>query len=253
MTTFLTTPTAAQQLQSDGSGVQRLSSGQVAPATGPQGPASGQCTLSFQDRVFRFRTNPNEINWSYELISNVEQTYGGQVVQLLGTRIGDLSVKVEIGGGGWPYLMQVILYLRDLLSDQRGGNTATFHYTTRNWMLNVYAMTIPFQDAFDETVREIELNFKVQEDVTGLLQQVTLNAELMFLQDGVYGPGRTTHNQFNDASAGIGNQALDFMSPGGPTYTPANITNTVDSTPQGNNPAGLNPFAGFLSSIIPGL
>lgn len=251
------TPTSATSSITDGSGGTGLNLGSLIPrSTNPGGQGSGLCTLSFQDRVFRFRTNPNTINWTYEMITNVEQTYGGQVIQLLGTRLGDLSVKVEIGNAGWPYLMQVVLYLRDLMSDQRNGSVATFNYTTRNWMLNVYGMTIPFQDSFDETVREIELNFKIQEDVTGLMQQVTLDVELARLQDGVYGPGSFPHNQFNDANApnisNLLNQALDYMSPGGPTYTPPNITNTVDSTPEGSNPGGLDPTGGLLGSLLGG-
>src|ERR1700742_4518004 len=90
---------------------------------------TGLCTLSLQGRVFRFRTNPNEIWWSYELIRNVEETYGGRVGELLGTKLGDLSVKVDCGNGGWNYLMEVVLFLRDLLTDQRNGNTAQFAYT----------------------------------------------------------------------------------------------------------------------------
>jgi len=256
MTSAVFTPRPLPSLQTDGTGGQSMNLGAVSPKTNsPGGPHSGLCTLSFQDRVFRFRTNPNEINWTYEMISNVEQTYGGQVVQLLGTRLGDLQVKVEIGNAGWPYLMQVVLYLRDLLSDQRNGNVATFTYTTRNWVLNLYAMSIPFQDSFDETVREIELNFKIQEDVTGVLQQTTLDAELMRLQDGVYGIGQFPHNQFNDINggpAGLLNMALDYMSPGGPTYSPPNITNTVDSTPQGSNPLGADP-TGLLGGLLGGL
>lgn len=214
------------------------------------GPNHGLCTLSFGNRVFRFRTNPNEIWWSYDLITKAEDTYGGQVIQLLGTRLGDLQVKVEIGNGGWPYLMQVVLYLRDLMSDQRNGNAALFEYTTRNWALKVYSMTIPFADTWDATTREIELNFKVQEDTTGLLSKVTLDAELLRLQDGIYDIGRSPHNKYNDANQQslLDSSAVQDFGPGGPSYSVPNIVNTVDSSPQGDNPGGLNLF-----SAIPGL
>lgn len=238
----------------------------VSAGAGPSSVNSGLCTLSFQDQVFRFRTNPNEIWWSAELLSNEEETFGGKVIQILGTRLGELVVKVDCGQGGYDYLMQVVLTLRNLLSDQRNGNPATFEYTTRNVKLNVYAMSIPFQDQFDATVREIPLNFKIQEDVTGVMQQVTLDAALARLQDGVYAPGTPLHNQYNDQSGLMGGLSAatgglispgminDPIAPGGPTYLPAGITNTVDSQPLGNNPGGLNPLGmvPFLPNI-PGL
>jgi hypothetical protein len=227
---------------------------------GPPGIVRGLCSLSWGGRTFSFRTNPNEIWWSYELIRKVEDTYGGRVIQLLGTKMGDLRVKVEIGHGGWSYLMQVVLMLRDLLSDQRNGQTADFRYTTRNWHLKVYAMTVPFEDRVEATTREIELSFRIQEDVTGVLSRVTLDAELLRLQDGVYGAGRPPHNQYNDYNALMANQLLkggpnsDPVVPGGPNYDPSGITNTVDVNPLGSNPQGINPLSNFpFLSSIPGL
>lgn len=245
--------------QTSASGVPFNSSTAPIPVSpGPSGTNRGICSLNFQNRIFRFRTNPNEIWWSYELLKAVDDTYGGRVIQLLGTKLGDLKVQVEIGAGGWPYLMQVVLYLRDLLSDQRKGNTATFEYTTRNWKLNVYAMSIPFEDRMEATVRPIELNFKIQEDLTGVVSQVSLNAELSRLQDGVYGPLQTPHNQYNDYNS-IQSQVgqilsgnADPVSPGGPAYSPSGITNTVDSSPMGSDPLAAQGLIPFLPSI-PGL
>lgn len=241
--------------------------GPMSNNSGPSGVSTGLCTLSFQNQVFRFRTNPNEMWWNYELLQNVEETYGGRVIQVLGTRLGDLEVKVECGHGGVQYLMEVVYMLRNLMSDQRNGNPATFEYTTRNWKLNVYSMSIPFQDQFDATVREIPLNFKIQEDVTGVMSQVTLDAAFALLQDGVYAPGYPLHNQYNDASGIVGGLAAaaglggtltggltDPIAPGGPTYLPAGIVNNVDSNPLGTTAAGLNPLAEIpFASAIPGL
>jgi hypothetical protein len=228
---------------------------QVTPLAGPNGVNTGLCTLSFQDTVFRFRTNPNEIWWSYELLTNIDETFGGRVIQVLGTRLGDLTVTVECGGGGIDYLMQVVLYLRNLLSDQRNGNTATFGYTTRNWQLNVYALSIPFQDQFDATTREIPLNFKIQQDVNGILSQVTLDANLAMPNDGTLTPGQTPHNQYNDAAAAFGtDNATIPQAPGGPTYLSSGIVNNVDTNPAGTNPGGLNPLASIpFATAIPGV
>ena len=226
--------------------------------TPPGSSDRGMCTLTFNGRTFAFRTNPNAVWWSYELLTHTENTYGGRVIQILGTRLGDLSVKIDCGNGGWDYLMSVVSYLRDLLVDQRGGNTATFEYTTRNWKLNVYALNIPFQDQVTATTREIEMVFKIQEDVTGILSQTSLNVELARLQDGVYRPDQNVHNKYNDYNAT--QDALSMVGKIGamvgigglqPQYAQSSLVNTVDTTPQGNNPGGLSPFSWL--SLIPGL
>lgn len=204
----------------------------------------GVCSLTFKEREFQFRTNPNEIWWTYELVRNVEQTYGGRVVQLLGTRLGDLQVKVECGAGGWPYLMKVVLFLRDMLSDQRGGDTAVFEYTTRNWRMKVYGMTIPFQDEVEATTRELTLNFKIQEDVTGVLSQITLNAEILRLQDGVYGGTVDPHNRYDDPFSQDAAAPTDAINPSGPSYNASNITNNVGSSILGSFP-GASLFGSF--------
>jgi hypothetical protein len=49
---------------------------------------------------------------------------------------------------------------------QRNGIPGYFTYTTRNWNLQVYALNVPFHDAVEETVREMSLQFKVQQDVS---------------------------------------------------------------------------------------
>lgn len=133
----------------------------------------------------RFRCNPNEFNWSYTLNKRVDQTYGGRVVQLLGTRIDDFSMKADCGTGRWAYMAGVARFMRDIMVAQRGGVPATFEYTTRGWKFNAYVVNVPFADAVEEVVREFDIQMKVQEDVTGVMSRNTLSAELRRLQDGI--------------------------------------------------------------------
>ena len=139
--------------------------------------------------TLRFRSNPKEFNWSYTLNKRIDQTYGGRVIQLLGTRIDDFSFKVDSGSlannGGWPYLEKVSRFMRDIMIAQRGGVPATFEYTTRGWKFNAYVVSMPFSDAVEEVLREFEVSLKVQEDVTGLMSKSTLNAELRRLQQDI--------------------------------------------------------------------
>lgn len=145
----------------------------------------GVASLTHQGRTFRFRTNPNEFKWSYSLNKRIDQTYGGRVVQLLGTKIDDFSLKADSGRGGWDYANRISKFLRDVMVDQRNGNPATFEYTTRGWKLNCYIVNVPFQDDVNAVLREFEIQMKVQEDVSGLVTKNSLDAELRRLQDGI--------------------------------------------------------------------
>jgi hypothetical protein len=168
----------------------------------------GIATLSWGNKVFRFRTNPNEITWNYSLITHTDQTYGGRVVQILGTKIDDLTVKVDCGNGGWEYLMKVVTYIRDLMVSQRNGQPATFEYTTRNWKLNVFAASIPFADQVSATTRELTLNFKVQQDVTGMMSTNTISSALLALTAGV----GWSRSQYNSVDGGLpANNAQGMM------------------------------------------
>ena len=234
--------------------------GPLAQNADPGTTNRGICTLTHNGNVFRFRTNPNSVWWTYELITRVEQTYGGRVVQVLGTRLDDLSVKVECGAGGWDYLMSMVYYLRNVLSDQRGGETATFEYTTRSWKLKVYSLNLPFQDDVTATTREVELQFKIQEDVSQVISASTLNAELSALQEGIYRPSDNIRNEFNDASsqsplAGGGanayaaaKSALSSLINNMPYDTSA-PTNTVDTSPQGSDPTGTAGLGLSIQSL----
>ena len=148
--------------------------------------------------TFRLRCNPKEFNWSYTLNKRVDQTYGGRVIQLLGTRIDDFSFKADAGLGRWPEVNRVANFMRNVMIEQRNGIPATFEYTTRGWKFNAYVVSVPFADAVEEVLREFEVGMKVQEDVSGLMSRNTLQAELRRLQDGI----GFRRNQYNDPRYG---------------------------------------------------
>jgi len=156
----------------------------------------GIASLTFKGQTLRFRTNPNKIRWSYVPNVRVDPTYGGRVIQLLSAKIDDLVVVIECGRGGWDYYRYIVDYVRDILVQQKDGTPATFEYTTRGWKLNVFVTTIPFSDDYQATTRPIELNFKVQEDVSGVMSQNSLSSELARLQDGI-GWKKSQYNQPN--------------------------------------------------------
>lgn len=204
--------------------------GALASAAGPQpGYQTGIATLSWGGTSFQFRVNPNEIWWTYKLLSSTTNTLGGRVIQILGVQIGDLTVKIDCGNGGWNYLMQVVSYLRDLLTNQRNDVPATFEYTGRDWKFRVYALNIPFQDDWQATTRELTLNFKIQEDVNGVATGLALDLELQRLAAGV----GANHNKYNDLNA-----TNDPGIPGNPV--PINLP---------PNLGGLGPLPGIITGL----
>jgi len=195
----------------------------------------GIASLTHGSKVLVFRTNPNSMNWSYKLNTAVENTYGGRVIQLLSTSVQDLRVVIECGLGGWTYAMKIAEFMRNMMVDQRNGEPGVFEYTTRGWRMKVYAVSVPFQDRITETTREIELNFKIQEDATGVISKQTMSAELAKLKDGI----GFKRSQFNSGSGTLndGTTAPTIVSPPDilETLTTAEIP-------------GLDPFARNLDN-----
>lgn len=168
------------------------------------GEERGIASLSHPEvGTLRFRSNPKEFTWAYTLTKRVDQTYGGRVIQLLGTRIEDFTFKADCGRGRWDYMNRVALFMRDILIRQRGGKPAVFEYTRRGWKFSAYLVAVPFADAVEEVLREFEVTLKVQEDISGLMSRNTLAAELRRLQDGI----GFRRSKYNDPllQAGMGN------------------------------------------------
>lgn len=187
--------------------------------TGERGVAS----LKFKDKTFWFRTNPNSIRWKYNMNTKTENTYGGRVIQLLSVNIGDMAVIAEAGAGGVEEMERVNNFMRDMMIEQRDGTTATFEYTTRGWKMNVYIINVPFQDQWNAVTREFTLQFKVQEDVSGVVTSNLLSYELARLQDGIgfkkgpYNQPAGTYRDSEQGWMGMGEQIPDQIAAFGDT------------------------------------
>lgn len=190
-------------------------------------------TITHGGKSFQFRTNPNSIRWTYTLNTKVEETYGGRVVQILSCNMDDLVVTAEAGGGGWEYIQAVALFMRDMLFDQRsGGEPGTFSYPTRGWEMDVYAVNFPFKDAWNDVAREFTMQFKIQEDVNGVITSDTIAGEIERLKKGI----EYEHNDFNTPEGDPGSSAW-------PTYakTPADPNAPKDPAPTNTPPPAGTP------------
>lgn len=158
----------------------------------------GIATLSHGGKSLPFRTNPNSINWTYTLNTKVEETSGGRVIQILSVKMDDLVVTAEAGRGGWDYVEQVGLFMRDMMVNQRSGEAGVFEYPNRGWKFRVYAAAFPFKDSWTDIAKEFTLNFKIQEDVAGIAMSQTIDAELNKLREGI----GYTKNEYNTPAGG---------------------------------------------------
>jgi len=201
---------------------------------------NGIASITHGGKVFRFRTNPNSIRWSYKLNTNVDQTYGGRVVQLLSANVDDLVVTAEAGGGGWAYIFAAATFFRDMLFDQRnGGDAGIFEYSPRGWKMGVYALNFPFGDDVKAVARQFTMNFKVQEDISGVISTDSLSLEMASLQAGI----GYKHNEYNTPPGDTGTAANPV--PGAtpaPGTTPAPAAPpTIPGAPRSTNPSGPIP------------
>lgn len=197
--------------------------------------------------TLRFRSNPKEFNWSYTLTKRIDQTYGGRVIQLLGTRIEDFSLKADCGAGRWEYMNKVATFMRDIMIAQRGGKPATFEYTTRGWKFNAYVVSVPFADAIEEVLREFDIGLKVQEDISGVMSKNTLSAELRRLQDGI----GFRRSKYNDPLYGSNQGMISNPSIGPMADAIQTITTTVQQNFLPNGVANpLNAGNDLLNKLV---
>jgi len=75
---------------------------------GGQRDPSNICTFSYEEDgvqdVLTLYLSPNNVTWDYKLKTNVIDTYGGQVVQVLGVSIENLTIQGFFGSEGmWGF------------------------------------------------------------------------------------------------------------------------------------------------------
>ena len=130
--------------------------------------------------------DPNAINWTYNLNTHVDETYGGRVVQVLSAYIGDITIQADGGSGGWKYLQSLALFCRDFMYQQKEtGRPGIFRFPQRGWEFKVYLSAIPFSDSRDNVKKSFMIKMKVQEDISGVLSGETVRAELNKLRNGI--------------------------------------------------------------------
>lgn len=170
---------------------------------------------------FRFRIDPESIEWTYVLNTHTDNTYGGKVIQILSVQIQTMSIPIVSGLGGRTYMMSVFNFFRDMMIWQRDtGKTGTFTYTPRNYNLKVYASNLKLEDSLQNVIYPVTMTFNVQSDIAGAVADQIISAEIAHLQQGI----GYTENSFNYTAPPA---ATTPAKPAGPAPTPN--TGTVNS------------------------
>lgn len=114
----------------------------------------GTATLGFPGGPsVAFRIDPDSIEWNFEVLTNVIETIGGRVIQIIGSYLDDLTVQGSFGqdhstpqGESWRQaeaFLQLITQLMEFQSQDANQQDlmhrpAVFTYPPKNYRFNVY-------------------------------------------------------------------------------------------------------------------
>lgn len=177
--------------------------------------------------AFRFRIDPEAIQWTYQLNTRTDNTYGGKVIQILSVQIQTMSIPIVSGSGGRAYMQSVFDFFRDMMIWQRDtGKAGVFTYTPRNYNLNIFAANLKIEDNLQNVIFPVTMNFNVQSDLAGVVQDQIISAEISRLQQGI----GYTENSFNYTAP----PSTPAPAPSPPTQpVPPGGSGTVNSTVPG--------------------
>lgn len=116
----------------------------------PGGPAIG------------FRLDPELLSWDWQIITSVQETIGGRVIQVLGAYLNDLTVQGSFGqdhsaganGVSWKQAEAFLELIRQIMDYQAQDanqqnqmhRPAVFTYPPKNWRFNVYVKDLTDAD-----------------------------------------------------------------------------------------------------------
>jgi hypothetical protein len=121
----------------------------------------GKATLGFAGGpAIAFRIDPESIQWNFSVITNVVETIGGRVIQVIGSSLEDLVVTGSFGqdhstprGESWRQAEAFLALIQSIMDFQASDANlqskmhppAVFSYPPRNWRFQVYVKD--FSDA----------------------------------------------------------------------------------------------------------
>ena len=155
----------------------------------------GTATLGYPGGpAIAFRLDPELIDWNWQVLTNVIETIGGRVIQVLGAQLSDLTVQGSLGQGtgeSWAHANAFLSTVTKIMEAQSADSNqqalmhppAVFTYPPKNWRFQVYVKALTDPDGASSVIlRPGKINqrysltlFIVQEATTALVKAGTTN------------------------------------------------------------------------------
>ncbi len=160
----------------------------------------GTATLGYPGGpAVAFRVDPELITWNWQVLTNVIETIGGRVIQVLGARLDDLTVQGSMGqdhgnasgGQSWQMAEEFVSAVTQIMEAQSADSNqqgkmhppAVFNYPPKGWRFNVYVKALTDPDGQNSAIlKPAKLNqrysltlFIVQDGSSALVKAGTTN------------------------------------------------------------------------------
>jgi hypothetical protein len=161
----------------------------------------GTATLGYPGGpAVAFRLDPELISWNWSVLTNVVETIGGRVIQVLGARLDDLTVQGSLGqdhaagpvnGTTWHLAERFVSVITKIMEAQSADANqqgkmhppAVFTYPPKGWRFNVYVKALTDPDGDSSVIlRPAKINqrytlslFIVQDGSSALVKAGTTN------------------------------------------------------------------------------
>lgn len=129
----------------------------------------GTATLGYPGGpAVAFRLDPENISWNWQVITNVVETIGGRVIQVIGAYLDDLTVTGSLGqdhqdakhGESWQQASQFLDVVTRIMEFQSRDATAQavmhrpaiFSYPPKNWRFQVYVKALTDPDGGNSVI-----------------------------------------------------------------------------------------------------
>jgi len=128
----------------------------------------GQATLGFAGGpTVTFRLDPESISWNWTVLTNVVDTIGGRVIQVIGAYLDDLTVSGSFGqdhstprGESWRQAEAFLKLITSIMEQQSSDSNqqakmhppAVFSYPPKGWRFQCYVKALTDADGGNSIV-----------------------------------------------------------------------------------------------------
>jgi len=157
-----------------------------------------------------FQSSPEQIRWNFKMKVARQKTIGGQVVQIIGTTVSDITVtgrfapdKAKKDEGGWEaynrFRDQVRVWVAQLQDTSTNPVPLRLVYAPRGWNFGVYVKALtPITDENTNLAPQFSLTLFVADDSAKQITKGVKDLYMKRLMDGI-GWKQTEYNGPSDA------------------------------------------------------